>query len=164
MMQKILLMGARGQVGQELQLTLSPLGDVMAIGREELDLGNEEKIRTLVRDLRPDILVNASAYTAVDKAESEPELAYQINAITPKVFAEETNKIGSSLLHISTDYVFDGRKNTPYLETDPTHPLSVYGQSKLAAETWIQEINPKSMILRTAWFTAPTVRVILSRR
>jgi dTDP-4-dehydrorhamnose reductase len=151
MMQKILLMGARGQVGQELQLTLSPLGDVMAIGREELDLGNEEKIRTLVRDLRPDILVNASAYTAVDKAESEPELAYQINAITPKIFAEETNKIGSSLLHISTDYVFDGRKNTPYLETDPTHPLSVYGQSKLAAETWIQEINPKSMILRTAW-------------
>jgi dTDP-4-dehydrorhamnose reductase len=138
-------------VGQELQLTLSPLGEVMAIGREELDLGNEEKIRTLVRDLRPDILVNASAYTAVDKAESEPELAYQINAITPKVFAEETNKIGSSLLHISSDYVFDGRKNTPYLETDPTHPLSVYGQSKLAAETWIQEINPKSMILRTAW-------------
>jgi dTDP-4-dehydrorhamnose reductase len=151
MIKKILLIGARGQVGQELPLTLSPLGDIISIGREELDLGDEENIRTLFRDLRPDILVNASAYTAVDKAESEPELAYKINAIAPKILAEETEKIGASFLHISTDYVFDGRKNTPYLETDPTHPLSIYGQTKLAGETLIQEINSQAMILRTAW-------------
>jgi dTDP-4-dehydrorhamnose reductase len=95
--------------------------------------------------------VNASAYTAVDKAESEPELAHAINVIAPKILAEEAEKRRATLLHISTDYVFDGRKNTPYLETDPTNPLSVYGQTKLEGEKFVEKINPKSIILRTAW-------------
>jgi dTDP-4-dehydrorhamnose reductase len=150
-MTKILLIGAKGQVGQELQFTLSTLGEVMAVGREELDLGDGEKIRDFVRQTQPDSIVNASAYTAVDKAESEPELAHAINVIAPKILAEEAEKRRATLLHISTDYVFDGRKNTPYLETDPTNPLSVYGQTKLEGEKFVEKINPKSIILRTAW-------------
>jgi dTDP-4-dehydrorhamnose reductase len=150
-MTKILLIGARGQVGRELQFTLPPLGEVIVIGREELDLSDGEKIRAILREVQPDTVVNASAYTAVDKAESEPDLARQINAIALKILAEETETLGATLLHISTDYVFDGRKNTPYLETDPVNPLSVYGKTKLEGEKFILDINPRSYILRTAW-------------
>ncbi|NCQ84135.1 MAG: dTDP-4-dehydrorhamnose reductase [Microcystis aeruginosa W13-18] len=150
-MKKVLLIGAKGQVGQELQLTLLQLGEVISIGREELDLTNSEKISQLIREIHPDYLVNAAAYTAVDKAESEPELAYYINAKAPKIMAESAEKIQAKFLHISTDYVFDGRKNTPYLETDLTNPLGVYGQSKLRGEEEIKTVNSQAIILRTAW-------------
>ena len=150
-MTKVLLIGAKGQVGQELQLTLPQLGEVISIGREELDLTNSEKIGQLIREIHPDYLVNAAAYTAVDKAETEPELAYSINAKAPKIMAESAEKIKAKFLHISTDYVFDGRKNTPYLETDLTNPLGVYGQSKLRGEEEIKTVNSQAIILRTAW-------------
>ncbi len=150
-MKKVLLIGAKGQVGQELQVTLPSLGEVISIGREELDLTNSEKISQLVREIHPDYLVNASAYTAVDKAETEPDLAYSINATAPKIMAEAAEKIKAKFLHISTDYVFDGRKNTPYLETDLTNPLGVYGQSKLRGEEEIKTVNSQAIILRTAW-------------
>ncbi|MCZ8117120.1 MAG: dTDP-4-dehydrorhamnose reductase [Microcystis sp. LE18-22.4A] len=150
-MKKVLLIGAKGQVGQELQVTLPFLGEVISIGREELDLTNSEKIGQLIREIHPDYLVNAAAYTAVDKAETEPELAYSINATAPKIMAESAEKIQAKFLHISTDYVFDGRKNTPYLETDLTNPLGVYGQSKLRGEEEIKTVNSQAIILRTAW-------------
>ena len=150
-MKKVLLIGAKGQVGQELQVTLPYLGEVISIGREELDLTNSEKISQLIREIHPDYLVNAAAYTAVDKAETEPDLAYSINAIAPKIMAEAAEKIKAKFLHISTDYVFDGRKNTPYLETDLTNPLGVYGQSKLRGEEEIKTVNSQAIILRTAW-------------
>ena len=150
-MKKVLLIGAKGQVGQELQVTLPYLGEVISIGREELDLTNSEKISQLIREIHPDYLVNASAYTAVDKAETEPDLAYSINSIAPKIMAESAEKIKAKFLHISTDYVFDGRKNTPYLETDLTNPLGVYGQSKLRGEEEIKTVNSQAIILRTAW-------------
>jgi dTDP-4-dehydrorhamnose reductase len=150
-MKKVLLIGAKGQVGQELQVTLPSLGEVISIGREELDLTNSEKIGQLIREIHPDYLVNAAAYTAVDKAETEPELAYSINATAPKIMAESAEKIQAKFLHISTDYVFDGRKNTPYLETDLTNPLGVYGQSKLRGEEEIKTVNSQAIILRTAW-------------
>lgn len=150
-MKKVLLIGAKGQVGQELQVTLQSLGEVISIGREELDLTNSEKIGQLIREIHPDYLVNAAAYTAVDKAETEPDLAYSINAIAPKIMAESAEKIQAKFLHISTDYVFDGRKNTPYLETDLTNPLGVYGQSKLRGEEEIKTVNSQAIILRTAW-------------
>jgi dTDP-4-dehydrorhamnose reductase len=150
-MKKVLLIGAKGQVGQELQVTLPQLGEVISIGREELDLTNSEKISQLIREIHPDYLVNASAYTAVDKAEIEPDLAYSINSIAPKIMAEAAEKTKAKFLHISTDYVFDGRKNTPYLETDLTNPLGVYGQSKLRGEEEIKAVNSQAIILRTAW-------------
>ena len=150
-MKKVLLIGAKGQVGQELQVTLPFLGEVISIGREELDLTNSEKISQLIREIHPDYLVNAAAYTAVDKAETEPDLAYSINATAPKIMAESAEKIQAKFLHISTDYVFDGRKNTPYLETDLTNPLGVYGQSKLRGEEEIKTVNSQAIILRTAW-------------
>ncbi|TRV46847.1 MAG: dTDP-4-dehydrorhamnose reductase [Microcystis panniformis Mp_MB_F_20051200_S9] len=150
-MKKVLLIGAKGQVGQELQLTLPQLGEVISIGREELDLTNSKKISQLIREIHPDYLVNAAAYTAVDKAETEPDLAYSINAIAPKIMAESAEKIKAKFLHISTDYVFDGRKNTPYLESDLTNPLGVYGQSKLRGEEEIKTVNSQAIILRTAW-------------
>ncbi|ELP56785.1 dTDP-4-dehydrorhamnose reductase [Microcystis aeruginosa NIES-298] len=150
-MKKVLLIGAKGQVGQELQVTLPYLGEVISIGREELDLTNSEKISQLIREIHPDYLVNAAAYTAVDKAETEPDLAYSINSIAPKIMAESAEKIKAKFLHISTDYVFDGRKNTPYLETDLTNPLGVYGQSKLRGEEEIKTVNSQAIILRTAW-------------
>ena len=150
-MKKVLLIGAKGQVGQELQLTLPQLGEVISISREELDLTNSEKIGQLIREIHPDYLVNAAAYTAVDKAETEPDLAYSINAKAPKIMAESAEKIKAKFLHISTDYVFDGRKNTPYLETDLTNPLGVYGQSKLRGEEEIKTVNSQAIILRTAW-------------
>ena len=148
-MNKTLLIGAKGQVGRELQSTLS--GDVTALGREDLDLTQKELICQVVNSLQPDLIVNAAAYTAVDKAETEKDLAESINAIAPKILAAECAKIGAILIHISTDYVFDGTKNTPYLEADKTNPLGVYGQTKRAGEIAIQNSEAKHIILRTAW-------------
>jgi dTDP-4-dehydrorhamnose reductase len=151
MTNRILLTGTDGQLGQELQQTLMPLGEVVALTRQELDLSQGEQIRQLVQQIRPSIIVNSAAYTAVDKAESEVELAQAVNGTAPKIMAEEAEKIGALLLQVSTDYVFDGQKNTPYLETDPTHPLSSYGKSKLAGEVGIQQVTDNYLILRTAW-------------
>jgi dTDP-4-dehydrorhamnose reductase len=151
MTNRILLTGADGQLGHELQQTLAPWGEVIALTRQELDLSQGEQIRQLVRQIRPSMIVNSAAYTAVDKAESEVELAQAVNGTAPKIMAEEAEKIGALLLQVSTDYVFDGQKNTPYLETDPTHPLSSYGKSKLAGEIGIQQVTDNYLILRTAW-------------
>lgn len=151
MMSRILLTGADGQLGHELQQTLMPLGEVIALTRQELDLSQGEHIRQLVQQIRPNLIVNSAAYTAVDKAESEVDLAQAINGTAPTIMAEEAEKIGALLLQVSTDYVFDGQKNTPYLETDPTRPLSSYGKSKLAGEVRIQQVTDNYLILRTAW-------------
>lgn len=150
-MNKILLIGSQGQVGTELSKILPEIGEVVCTNRTNLDLTNPEKLRDLIENIKPNLIVNASAYTAVDKAESEAELAYQINATAPQIMAEEAEKLNAILLHISTDYVFDGQKNTPYLETDQTNPLGIYGKSKLAGEEQIKTTNARFIILRTAW-------------
>lgn len=150
-MTKILLFGSQGQVGTELTNTLPLLGELIKVDRTLVDLTNSLQIRSIIQQIKPNIIVNAAAYTAVDKAESEIDLAYHINAIAPKIIAEECNKIGSKLIHISTDYVFDGESNTPYLETDITNPLGVYGKSKLQGEENIKENIDNYIIIRTAW-------------
>lgn len=150
-MTKILLIGSSGQLGQELALNLPTLGTVVAVCRKELDLTVSAAIATMILDLKPDIIVNAAAYTAVDKAEGELDIAQQINAIAPTIMAQSAEKIGAKFLHVSTDYVFDGAKNTPYLETDSTHPIGVYGSSKRAGEIGIENTSTHYLILRTAW-------------
>lgn len=150
-MRRILLTAKTGQLGQELQRTLAPLGEVIGVDRKTMDLSQPDTIRHVIGELKPDLIVNAAAYTAVDKAESEPELAKAINTIAPTIMAEEAVRIGSVLIHISTDYVFDGRKNTPYTEQDEPNPLCVYGQSKLAGEEGIRQTGTCHTILRTAW-------------
>lgn len=150
-MKRILLVGKNGQVGQELQQSLSPLGEVIATDRETLDMSQPAVVRRLVAESKPDLIVNAAAYTAVDKAETEVELATAINTTAPTVLAQAAQQIGASLIHISTDYVFDGQKNTPYTEQDATNPLGVYGQTKLAGEAGIRQTYDRHIILRTAW-------------
>ena len=148
---KILLTGSTGQVGHELLRSLVPLGEVIAFNSQQLDLKDTAVIRRTVREIRPDLIVNPAAYTAVDQAESEPELAFAVNAIAPGVLAEEVRKLGALLVHYSTDYVFDGGKNGAYVETDPANPRSVYGKSKLAGEQAIQEVGGHHLIFRTSW-------------
>jgi len=148
---KILLTGRDGQVGWELERVLAPLGEVVATDRSTLDLGNEEEIRSVVRGVKPDVIVNAAAYTAVDKAESEPELAMRINGFAPGVLGEEAKYLGALLVHYSTDYVFDGLKATPYVEEDRPNPINVYGRSKLAGERAIVHAGCRHLILRTSW-------------
>ncbi|MBI5839224.1 MAG: dTDP-4-dehydrorhamnose reductase [Chloroflexi bacterium] len=148
---KILLLGKTGQLGWELHRCLLPLGEVQALDYPEMDLANPESLREVIRASAPDIIVNATAYTAVDKAESERDLAFAINAASPKIMAEEAKKIGAALIHFSTDYVFDGTKGTPYVETDAPNPLNMYGKSKLAGEQAIQAVDGNYLILRTAW-------------
>lgn len=147
----ILLLGKDGQVGWELQRALAPIGEVLACGRTECDLGDPAAIRALVRRVQPSVIVNAAAYTAVDKAESEPALAARINAEAPGVLAEEAKTLDALLVHYSTDYVYDGTKDSPYVETDAVAPQSVYGQSKLAGEAAIRAVDGKSLIFRTSW-------------
>jgi dTDP-4-dehydrorhamnose reductase len=149
--QKLLLIGADGQVGQELRHALASLGTVIPLTRQQLDLSQGEMLRQRIRALQPQAIINAAAYTAVDQAEKEPNLAQEINGIAPPIMAEIAQELGAWFLHISTDYVFDGTKNTPYLETDPPQPLSIYGKSKLAGEIGIQRLGGKNLILRTAW-------------
>ena len=147
----ILLIGNNGQVGYELQQTLAPLKPVIGLDRTRLDLTDADAIRRIIRDTKPSVIVNAAAYTAVDKAESEPELAFTVNAIAPGVMAEEAARLDVPLIHYSTDYVFDGRKTSPYVESDATNPQSVYGKSKLAGEQAIQAVDLPHLILRTSW-------------
>ncbi len=151
---KILVTGCNGQVGWELGRALAPLAQVTSLDRSELDLAKPDAIRTTVRALHPDIIVNAAAYTAVDKAENEPELAQAINAQGPQVLAEEAKRCNALLIHYSTDYVFDGRKTAPYVEDDTTNPLCAYGRSKLDGEQAIQSTGCRHVILRTAWVYA----------
>lgn len=148
---KILISGKTGQVALELQKQLAGLGELIVLGRDELDLTQPEQIRQQVRAHTPDLIINAAAHTAVDKAESEPELAFAINATAPGVFAEEAAALGIPLIHYSTDYVFDGTKPAPYTEDDTPHPLGVYGQSKLAGERAIAATGAQHLILRTSW-------------
>jgi dTDP-4-dehydrorhamnose reductase len=148
---KILLTGKNGQVGWELQRTLAPLGNVVAVDRQELDLGNPDSIRKAIREIRPELIVNAAAYTTVDKAESEPDLAMTVNGIAPGVMAEEAKRLNAAIIHYSTDYVFDGSKKYPYSEEDTPNPLNVYGKTKLAGERAIQAVGVPHLILRTSW-------------
>lgn len=148
---RILVTGGSGQVGAALVHELGSRGEVWAPAHAELDLTDADSIRRAVRDFRPRWVVNPAAYTAVDKAESEPELAYAINAAAPQVFAEEAARIGAAVLHFSTDYVFDGSKTTPYVETDPTGPLNVYGASKLAGEQALAASGAAYAVFRTSW-------------
>lgn len=148
---RIVLAGKKGQVGAELNTMLPRLGELSAFDRDRLDLANPSQIREAIRETKPDVIVNAAAYTAVDQAEKEPALARAVNAEAPAVMAEEAKKSGALLLHYSTDYVFDGSKNSPYSEDDPTSPLSVYGESKLAGEEAVRQSGAAHLILRTAW-------------
>lgn len=150
-MKTILLTGVTGQVGQELQDTLLLVGKVIALKRDQLDLTNPESIRLAIAKIQPDIIINPAAYTAVDKAESEPEIAYAINGIAPSIMAKEAEKINATLIHVSTDYIFDGRKNSPYLEDDTPNPIGIYGKSKFQGEQGIRENSSQHIIFRTAW-------------
>ncbi len=150
-MNRILLTGKNGQVGWELQHSLAALGQVVALDSEDMDLADPDAIRQKVRDVTPNIIVNPAAYTAVDKAESEPELAKAVNGTAPGVLAEEAKRIGAMLVHFSTDYVFDGTKPAAYTEDDAPNPQSVYGRTKLAGEEAIRAAGGKHLVLRTSW-------------
>ena len=148
---KILLTGKNGQVGHALVPRLSALGTLCAVGTAECDFQDETALRTLVRRERPDVIVNPAAYTAVDRAESEPAMAHAINARAPEILAQEAHTLGALLIHFSTDYVFDGTKTTAYTEDDVPNPQSVYGASKWAGEQAVQAHCARHLILRTAW-------------
>ena len=148
---KILITGRHGQVSRELQLALADQADLLVLGQEQLNLAESAQIRAQVEALRPDLIINAAAHTAVDQAESEPELAFAINATAPGLLAEAAVQLGVPLIHYSTDYVFDGSKHAPYTEDDATAPLGVYGQSKLAGEQAIRATGAQHLILRTSW-------------
>ncbi|GAB4234694.1 MAG: dTDP-4-dehydrorhamnose reductase [Stanieria sp.] len=150
-MSKIVLTGVTGQVGQELQHTLSSLGEVISLKRQQLDLTNPLSIEEVISQIKPNLIVNAAAYTAVDQAETEAKLANTINGVAPTAMAEITEKIGATLVHISTDYVFDGCNHTPYHEEDATNPIGIYGKSKLLGEEGIINNCSRYLILRTAW-------------
>jgi dTDP-4-dehydrorhamnose reductase len=148
---RILLTGARGQVGYELERCLQGLGEVIALDRTRLDLADLDQVRAVVRALRPGLIVNPAAYTSVDKAESEPALAMRINAEAPAVLAEQARALGAAMIQYSTDYVFDGSKDGPYVETDATAPLNVYGRTKLLGEQAVAAAGIPHLILRTSW-------------
>ncbi len=150
-MKKILQIGTNGQLGWELLRTCAPLGEVVALDYPDVDLSDYAGLRELARSVKPDIIINAAAYTNVDKAESEPEKARAINATGPGVLAEEAKKLNAVLVHYSTDYVFDGTKGSPYVETDTPKPLSVYGQTKLEGEQAVAASGCVNLILRTSW-------------
>ena len=152
---RILLTGRSGQVGWELARLLPALGELTSTTRDELDLGDSDAIRRVVRDARPQLIVNAGAYTAVDKAESEPELAMRINGTAPGVLAEEAKRLSAMLVHYSTDYVFEGTKPGAYVEDDAPNPLSVYGRTKLAGEEAIRASGCRHLVLRTSWVYGP---------
>ena len=147
----IVLFGKSGQLGWELERSLSLLGNVAALDREQADLRDPDAVQQALLAWKPDLIVNASAYTDVDRAEKEPDLAMQVNALTPGVMADTARKLGAVLIHYSTDYVFDGQANSPYAENDQTHPLNVYGKSKLIGEEHIQQAVDAYLILRTSW-------------
>ena len=148
---KILLLGNTGQLGWELERSLQPLGEVIALDYPTINMADAGSVRKAVRKHRPEMIINATAYTAVDQAESEPELAEAINGRGPGILAEEARKINAFLIHYSTDYVFDGLKGAPNTETDPPNPPNVYGLSKLQGEEAIQEVGGDYLIFRTSW-------------
>ena len=148
---RILVLGRSGQVGTALTQSLQGLGELIALDRAQLDLTNPDAIRTTLREIQPQIVINAAAYTAVDAAESDQAMAFQINAVAPRVMAEESERLGAALIHYSTDYVFDGGKQGAWMEDDATAPLSVYGHSKLAGEQAITDVGGTHLILRTSW-------------
>jgi dTDP-4-dehydrorhamnose reductase len=148
---KILVTGKNGQVGRELQRTLACLGEVVALDRQALDLSNPDSIRAVIREVKPHLIVNPAAYTAVDQAESEPELAQAVNGTAPGIMAEEAKRLGAVMVHYSTDYVFDGSKSKPYNEEDAPCPLNVYGKTKLAGEDAVRAVGVPHLILRTSW-------------
>ena len=152
---KILLLGRNGQVGWELERLLAPQNELTALGRAELDLADVPRLVATVRALQPEAIMNAAAYTAVDKAESERDAAFAVNATAPRALAEEAKRIGALLVHYSTDYVFDGAKATPYVEEDAPNPINVYGASKLAGERAIAATGCRHLILRTSWVYGP---------
>ena len=148
---KILVTGKNGQVGWELSRSLIPLGEVISLGKNECDLSKPETLPAIIQDIQPDIIVNAAAYTAVDKAEAEEKLATIINGISVGVIAEEAKKHNALLVHYSTDYVFDGKKTDRYLEDDIPNPINAYGRSKLLGEQAIKAVEVNHLILRTSW-------------
>jgi len=158
---RLLLLGRSGQVGWELERLLAALGEVIALDRDQCDLADADAVASRVRQTRPGAIINAAAYTGVDRAESEPELAYAVNATAPALLADEVRKLGAFLVHYSTDYVFDGSKRTPYVETDPPNPLQVYGKSKLAGEAAIRASGARHVILRASWVYAARGRNFL---
>jgi dTDP-4-dehydrorhamnose reductase len=151
---RLLLLGANGQVGWELRRSLMPLGEVMALDRQQCDLSQPERLPALVRDMSPAVIVNAAAYTAVDQAEGEEQLAMTVNCAAAGVLAEQARACGALLVHYSTDYVFDGTKEAPYLEEDTPHPVNAYGRSKLAGEIAIRQAGAAYLIFRTSWVYA----------
>lgn len=148
---RILLTGATGQVGFQLERSLQSLGQVVALDRSRMDLANLDQVRDVIRALKPDLIVNPAAYTAVDKAEGDAELAHRVNAEAPAVMAAEAKALGAAMVHYSTDYVFDGAKQGAYVETDAVNPVNVYGRSKLAGEQAIAAAGIRHLILRTSW-------------
>ncbi len=158
---RIVVTGRQGQVGDALRRSLDGLGQVIALDRAQLDLAQPDAIRTALRELQPALVINAAAYTAVDAAESDEAIAFRINADAPRVLAEEAERLGAPLIHYSTDYVFDGSKDSPWLEDDAPAPLSVYGRSKLAGERAIAEVGGIHLILRCSWVYGLTGRNFL---
>ena len=152
---RILLTGRNGQVGWELARLLPAMGELVTTERTGLDLADTRAIRRILREAKPQLVVNAAAYTAVDKAENEPELAMRVNGAAPGVLAEEAKRLGAVLVHYSTDYVFDGTKPSAYVEDDAPNPLSVYGRTKLAGERAIRDSGCRHLILRTSWVYGP---------
>jgi dTDP-4-dehydrorhamnose reductase len=148
---KLLLTGTSGQVGYELLRTLAPIGEIVAVDRSAMDLSDPQRIREVIHAERPDLLVNAAAYTAVDRAEVEREAAFKVNTTAPRVMAETLRATGGALVHFSTDYVFDGAKRGPYFENDRPNPLNAYGRSKLEGEQAIRASGVPHLILRTSW-------------
>jgi len=159
---RLLLTGTDGQVGWELRRSLAPLGDVIAVDRNACDLSRLQDIPRVIQEARPDIVVNAAAYTAVDKAEEEEALATTINGVAVGVIAEEARKLSALLIHYSTDYVFDGTKAGPYTEDDTPHPINAYGRSKLAGERAMEQCGGSHLILRTSWIYAARGRNFLN--
>jgi len=147
----ILITGTNGQVGFELRRSFAPLGRVVALDRSTCDLSEPDALRRAVRQYRPDVVLNPAAYTAVDRAQAESELAYAVNGVAPGILAEEARALGSLFVHYSTDYVFDGEKSSPYVETDAAGPRSVYGKSKLAGEQAVATVGGPHLVLRTSW-------------
>lgn len=150
-MKKILILGKEGQIGWELQRSLASIGHIIAVDRTQIDLSNPSSILSVVRELQPQIIVNAAAYTAVDQAEKDRDAALLINGTAPGILAEEAKRLGATFVHYSTDYVFNGKSTLPYKETDTTDPLSIYGSSKLAGEQAIESVGGNYLIFRTSW-------------
>ena len=158
---RILITGAAGQVGRELQRSFADAGEIICHDLDTVDLGEPDQVRAMVRSAAPHIILNAAAYTAVDRAESEPAVAMAVNSTAPRVLAEEARRCNALLVHYSTDYVFDGSKAGPWLESDKPNPLNVYGASKLAGEEAIQQMGGRFLIFRTSWVYGPHGRNFL---